>query len=73
MLIVVENRNCQSEFETWTGLFSFHIVLILLVKNMNSTILPSAMTSNIEQVLVAAPHKAAALRPPTSYHENYQN
>ena len=27
--------------------------------------------SNIEQVLEAAPHKAAAVRPPTTYHENY--
>ena len=26
-----------------------------------------------EQVLEAAPHKAAAVRPPTTYHENYQN
>ena len=25
--------------------------------------------SNIEQVLEAAPHKAAAVRPPTSHHE----
>ena len=29
--------------------------------------------SNIEQVLETAPHKAAAVRPPTTYHENYQN
>ena len=29
--------------------------------------------SHIEQVLEAAPHKAAAVRPPTSPHENYQN
>ena len=29
--------------------------------------------SNIEQVLEAAPHKAAAVRPPTTHHENYQN
>ena len=27
--------------------------------------------SNIEQVLEAAPHKAAAIRPPTTHHENY--
>ena len=27
--------------------------------------------SNIEQVLGAAPHKAAAVRPPTTHHENY--
>ena len=31
------------------------------------------VASNIEQVLVAAPDKAAALRPPTTHHENYQN
>ena len=30
-------------------------------------------TSNTEQVLEAAPHKAAAVRPPTTHHENYQN
>ena len=29
--------------------------------------------SNIEQVLEAAPHKAATVRPPTTHHENYQN
>ena len=29
--------------------------------------------SNIEQVLEATPHKKAAVRPPTTYHENYQN
>ena len=29
--------------------------------------------SNIEQVLEAALHKAVAVRPPTSHHENYQN
>ena len=27
--------------------------------------------SNIEQVLEAAPDKAAAVRPPTTHHENY--
>ena len=29
--------------------------------------------SNIEQVLEAAPHKAAAVQPPTTHHENYQS
>ena len=29
--------------------------------------------SNIEQVLEATPHKAAAIRPPTTHHENYPN
>ena len=29
--------------------------------------------SNIEQVTEAAPHKAVAVRPPPSHHENYQN
>ena len=29
--------------------------------------------SNIEQVLEAAPHKAAAVRPPPTHNENYQN
>ena len=28
---------------------------------------------NIEWVMEAAPHKAAAVRPLTTYHENYQN
>ena len=27
--------------------------------------------SNTEQVLEASPHKAAAVRPPTTYHDNY--
>ena len=29
--------------------------------------------NNIEQVLEATPHKASAIRPPTTHHENYQN
>ena len=29
--------------------------------------------SNIKQVLEAAPYKAAAARPATTHHENYQN
>ena len=29
--------------------------------------------SNIEQVLEAVPHKAAAVQPPTTHHENYQS
>ena len=29
--------------------------------------------SNIEQDLEAAPDKAAAVRPPTTHHENYPN
>ena len=29
--------------------------------------------SNIEQVLEATPHKAAAVRPPTTHHKNYSN
>ena len=28
--------------------------------------------SNIEQVLEATPHNAAAVRPPTTHQENYQ-
>ena len=28
-------------------------------------------TSNIEQVLKAAPQKVAGIRPPTTHHENY--
>ena len=29
--------------------------------------------SNIEQILEATPYKAAAVRPLTTHHENYQN
>ena len=29
--------------------------------------------SNIERVLEVRPHEAAAVRPPTTHHENYQN
>ena len=29
--------------------------------------------SNFEQALEATPHKAPAVRPPTSHHENYQS
>ena len=28
--------------------------------------------SNLEQVLAATPHKTSTIRPPASYHENYQ-
>ena len=28
---------------------------------------------NTEQVLESTPHKTAAVRPPTTHHENYQN
>ena len=35
--------------------------------------LPKNAASNTEQVLEAAPHKAAAVRPPTTHHKNYQN
>ena len=31
------------------------------------------LKSSIEQVLETAPHKAAAIRQPTTHHENYQN
>ena len=31
------------------------------------------VASNIEQTLEAAPHKVAAVRPPTTHHENYPN
>ena len=29
--------------------------------------------NNLEQVLVATPHKTPTVRPPTSYHENYSS
>ena len=29
--------------------------------------------SNLEQVLVATPHKTPTVRPPASYHENYSS
>ena len=29
------------------------------------------ITSNIELVMEATPHKAAAVRPPNTHHENY--
>ena len=29
--------------------------------------------SNLEQVLVATPHKTSTVRPPASYHENYSS
>ena len=29
--------------------------------------------SNIEEILETTPHKAVALRPPTTHRENYQN
>ena len=32
-----------------------------------------AAVSIIEQVIEAAPHKAAAIRPPTTHHKNYKS
>ena len=29
--------------------------------------------SNTEYILETAPHKAAAVQPPTTHHENYEN
>ena len=29
--------------------------------------------SNLEQILVAKPHKTPTVRPPASYHENYSS
>ena len=31
------------------------------------------VTSNIEQVLAATPHKIPTIRPPDSHHENYSS
>ena len=45
---------------------SIHCVLLLLFMKDCSEIV-------IEQVLEAAPHKVAAVRPSTTHHENYQN
>ena len=36
-------------------------------------VLSENTASNTEQVLEAAPHIAAAVRPPIIHHENYQN
>ena len=38
---------------------------------MSSSLHKNAV-SNIEQVLEATPHKAAAIRPPTTHHENHK-
>ena len=38
---------------------------------MEKKLLHKNAASNIEQVLEAAPHKAVAVRPPTTHHENY--
>ena len=35
--------------------------------------LHKSAASNTEQVLEAIPNKAAAIRPPTTHHENYEN
>ncbi len=42
-------------------------------KQMEKKLDDNYTRSNIEQVLEATPHKAAALRPTTTYHENYQS
>ena len=38
---------------------------------MSSIFLHKNTANNIEQVLEAAPHKAASVRPPTTHQENY--
>ena len=43
-----------------------------LTKRMEKK-LDSNIASNIEQVLKTTPYKAAAIRPPATHHENYQN
>ena len=43
-----------------------------LIKCMEKNLHKNA-ASNIEQVPGATPHKAAAVPPPTTHHENYQN
>ena len=41
-----------------------------LTKRMDKRLRKNA-ASNIEHVIEAAPHKAVAVRPPTTHHENY--
>ena len=64
--------------------FQAAVVLILLygcttltltkrIEKKASRQLHKNAASNIDQVLEATPHKAAALRPPPHHHENYQN
>ena len=43
----------------------------MLTKRLEKRQLHKNAASNIEQVLQAAPHKAAAIRPPTTHHEKY--
>ena len=42
-----------------------HLATILIVYGIKNA------ASNIEQVLEVTPHKAAAVRPPTTHYENY--
>ena len=42
-------------------------------ENKMKEIVKTYFARNIEQVLETAAYKAAALRPPTTHHENYQN
>ena len=44
-----------------------------LTKRMEKKKLHKNAASNIEQVLEAAPNKAATVRQPTTHHENYQS
>ena len=43
-----------------------------LEKKLDGNYLKNA-ASNLEQVLVATPHKTPTVRPPASYHENYSS
>ena len=54
--------------------FQAAVVLILLYGYTTWTLtkrLEKKLDSNIEQFLVATPHKAPTIRPPAFHHENY--
>ena len=42
-----------------------------IMKAINTCYVCKNAASNTEQVLEATPHKAPAVRPPTTHHENY--
>ena len=49
------------------------LTFLVMIKKKAWQQLHKNAASNIEQVLVEAPHKVAAVRPLTTRHENYQS
>ena len=48
-------------------------LISILFPPLRTSMTTSVLASNVEQVLETAPQKAAAVRPLTTHHENYES